>query len=246
MSSGNTSDDTQVASICVEKGCYVYRITLSPREAVHVDCERKFIKWLKRCTDAYVVAEYGQSKRHIHALVCWDERRQKALIQNHVWTHHVKPHHPTSLQRIAVLVNAAYNLDWYDEYLHKEDGVEVLLDNFDRERVKQCLPTLEQQDALVASKEDIHKGRAFHDHKMWLDLAGYFKVWYCKEGYPIPFSSHATPTHTLTFLNQEMLSGRMVVMVDPRKRAQKAHWLWRVVTGTPTPSSGDTLMLESM
>lgn len=194
---------------------------------------------------AYIVAEHGSTgKRHVHALLLFHVKRAKHVLMNYIWQNHVKPYHPDSIQKIAIKVNAAFDFKWRDEYLQKEEDKEDLLDKWDDEHAHKYLPTQEEQEALVEAKDDYRKGRCFHEHKHWQDLAGHFKVWYLREGYPAPFKDYCHPHHCLEFLNGEMLHGRMLVMVDPRRRQEKAIWLWRVVTQNTKPTDGEKQALD--
>lgn len=229
----------------ITKGVQAYKITLSPKTDVAEETEKKFCKWISRtCDMCYIAAEHGVSgKRHLHALALFPVKREKSILQNYIWQNHVKPWHPDSIQKIAVLVTACVDFEWRDTYLLKEDNVELLVEKWDDDHCDKYLPTLEEQNALVEARESNKQGRAFHDHKHWSDLAGHFKTWYVKEGYPVPFS-YVSPHHCLEFLNVEMLAGRMIVMVDPRRRQEKAIWLYRVVTGDAKPSDGEKQALD--
>lgn len=229
----------------VEQGSYTYRITLSPKEDTSHDLERKFCKWASKAELAYVVAEHGSSgKRHLHALLCFETRRVKHHLQQYIWQNHVKPYHPTSIQKVAVVINTAFDHKWYDEYLQKEGDKEVLVDKWDPTHAKKYLPTLQEQEDLLTAKEDTKRGRAFHDHKMWTDLSGHFKTWYIRQGYPVPMETFCHAHHCLEFLNYEMVKGHMIVMVDPRRRTEKAIWLWRMATNNWMPTEGEKQILE--
>lgn len=236
----------------VTDGVQAYRITLSPKGDIAEEAEKKFVKWISRtCDMAYIVAEHGVSgKRHVHALVLYDSKRQKSVIQNYIWQNQVKAWHPESIQKIAVVVTAAFDFNWRDEYLQKEEDAEVLFHKWDDEHAVKYLPTQDEQEALVEAKGDAKMGRAMHDHKMWSDMAGHFKVWYIKEGYPVGTLAgeksfqFVQPHHCLEFLNLEMLHGRMVAMLDGRRRQEKAIWLYRVVTGDAKPSDGERQQLD--
>lgn len=226
-------------------GVQAYRVTLSPKFDVSEETEKKFLKWVQRSADmGYVVAEHGSNgKRHIHALLLFPMKRQKHILQNYFWQNHVKKYHPDSIEKIAVLVNAAYDFKWRDEYLQKEADCEVLFDKWDDDHASKYLPTIEEQNALVEARDQTVKGRAFHDHRMWTEMAGHFKTWYVKNDFPMVPGTNSfnlcRPDHCLEYLNREMLDGRMVVMVDPRRRQEKACWLWRVVTGNAKPTMGE-------
>lgn len=229
----------------ITKGVRAYKITLSPKGDIAEEAEKKFCKWIAKTSDmCYIAAENGKNgQRHLHALVLYTAKREKSVLQNYIWQNQVKPYHPDSIQKWAVLVTAAYDFDWRDEYLHKEDTVELLVEKWDDAHCDKYLPTMEEQEALSEAKDCVKQGRAFHDHKHWSDLAGHFKTWYVKEGYPVPFT-FVSPHHCLEFLNVEMMAGRMIVMVDPRRRQEKAIWLYRVVTGDTKPSDGEKQALD--
>jgi len=230
----------------LEKGSRAYRITISCKEDVTPECQQKFLKWVDRYTTmAYVVSELGAGRRvHLHALVFFEVRRPKCSLHNYLWQKIVKPYHPTSIQKYAILINTATDMGWYTDYLRKEEEVEVLIDKMDMAHASKYLPTLEEQASLAAAHKDVAKGRAFHDHKMWTDMAGHFKAWYIQEGYPTPMSTCVAAWHCLAYLNHEMLHGRMVVMVDPRRRQEKAQWLWRAVAMNSQPTPGERQALD--
>lgn len=234
----------------VTDGVQAYRITLSPKGDIDPEAEKKFVKWVSKAEMVYCVAEHGvNNQRHIHALVLYDTKKQKAVLQNYIWQNQIKPYHPESIQKYAVVVTAAYNLDWRTSYLQKENDAEVLLDKWDSAHALKYLPTVEEQNALADAKGCVRMGRAQHDQKMWADMAAFFKVWFTKEhtgpGWTIGANFElVTPAHCLEFLNVEMLHGRMVAMVDTRRRIEKAIWLYRVVTKNSKPTDGEKQIID--
>ena len=229
----------------ITNGVQAYRVTISTKGDVSPDTEAKFVRWAKKQDMCYCVAEKGSGdRRHIHALVLFESRRAKTTLHNAIWQQYVKPHHADCIMKKAVVINAAFDFKWRDEYLQKESGVEILINKWDDEHAEKYLPSIEEQDALVEAAESNRQGRAFHDHKMWTDLAGHFKTWYVKESFPVPFKTYCRPHHCLQFLQHEMLYGRMIVMCDTRRRYEKAIWLYRQVTMDEKPSASELQYLE--
>lgn len=229
------------------EGSQAYRVTLSPKQDICEEAEKKFVKWATKQADyLYIVAEHGTSgKRHVHALLLFPVKRAKSVIHNYIWQQHVKPYHPDSIQKFAVLCNTAYDFKWRDEYLQKEEDREVLHEKWDDTHVSKYLPTPEEQNALIEQMGDARKGRCYHDHKMWVDMAAHFKVDYIKDKTSVNWKD-VIVADCLEWINREMLEGRMVVMVDERRRVQKAVWLWRVVTNNSKPTGLESVLVDKV
>lgn len=227
------------------EGSQSYRVTISTKGDVSPETELKFVKWVKKnCDMAYVVAERGSNdRRHIHGLLLFPMKRVKFVVQNYIWQNHVKPHHPDCIQKIAVVINTAFNFEWMDSYLQKETDKEELVMKWDKEHASKYLPTPEEQNSLVEQLGESRKGRAFHDHKYWTDMASHFKADYVRSTDSVDWKK-VQPKAVLEWLNKEMLEGRMVVMTDDRRRVQKAMWLWRVITKTHTTLGIEDVLIE--
>jgi len=139
---GDRLSPAQLAQKC-------YRVTLSPHGDISDDCVKEVLQAVKKTVNRYIVLEHGTSgKRHLHALLQYPEPRKSKNIADILWRV-VKKHHPQSLQKCAVVINACFNLDWYEEYVRKEeDCIDVDTPNFDVDKFRDALPDEEAQAAL--------------------------------------------------------------------------------------------------
>lgn len=127
-----------------------FRVTVSVKGDLSKEAETKILTYLRKKTlYAFVVAEHGGSaKRHLHAAVVMKEAMEGNDLVGYIWKL-VQPVHPDSIRKYAVKKNAMVNHDWYDEYLRKETGVEVLYDKYDRDAVAGFFPTDAEQQLLM-------------------------------------------------------------------------------------------------
>lgn len=131
-----------------------FQITISTKGDVSAETQDCLVNWAKKQDYAYVVAEYGESnRRHLHAVILFKESRLWKKIQENVWDRFVKPYHPDCIGRVAVKVQVCPGNKWYEEYLLKETGVEVLVDDYDPEAALSYFPTQAVQEALMATRK---------------------------------------------------------------------------------------------
>lgn len=125
---------------------------MSTRGDVSSECITKIVKWAEKATvHAYVVTENGESgKLHLHAALVFKSPQKKVQMRNNIWSRYVQPYHPDSKGAVAVKLQAMPGHKWYDEYLRKEGGAQVLLDTYDRDSVDSYLPTEAEQASLIA------------------------------------------------------------------------------------------------
>lgn len=191
-----------------------FLLTVSVKGDLSKDSEDKIVKWIrKNALMFYAVAETGESgRRHLHACLVFKDPRDPKQLKDNVWHRFVKDHHPDSLPRIAVKVQACPGNKWYDEYLKKEKDVDVLLDNWNREEAEDYFPTEQTQQALrtLASR----KGEACP----WLteDVLNWEQSTF-----------ENTPEGAGMYLKHRMYVARnMVPIGDPKKLAEKAVVYW--------------------
>lgn len=153
-------------------GVYCYRVTLSPKGDISEEMLTWFLKTYKN-ENKYVVCERGKNgQRHLHALIQFEEKRHKRNLQC-VLARGMKKFHPDAIGKFAVVVNACYNMEWYDEYLRKEAQVEnVDTDKFDADKFKRSLPDEATQEVLQNATGRRPVGAYWADHeKRWCEYA---------------------------------------------------------------------------
>lgn len=130
-----------------------FLITLSPKMDVTAKTIDEFVRYVKKKTlYAFVVCELGDhGKKHLHASCCWGCPVEKRNIFDY-WSKKMVQEYPGSIGRFAVKVTIQYDHKWYDEYLRK--GGEVLYDSYERDRVAEYFPTIEQQEELCQLKNN--------------------------------------------------------------------------------------------
>lgn len=190
-----------------------FLVTLSPKEDIEDRVVQAMLKWLKQhCIMSYAVIEHGRSgKKHLHALMITKEPREKKRLHDDFWRK-VARYHPTSIGSIAVKVQTAPGNDWYHDYLRKEEGVEIIKNDWDAERAERYFPTPEEQAFLMAAYKNKSVNAYYEDLKTkWIAM------------YP----EDDTYESAIRFIHRRMFDGDMRAIVDDRKVCQLAMYLHR-------------------
>lgn len=162
------------SKLCVR----AFNLTVSVRENISDACIKALKTFIKKvCLWYYIVLERGESgKLHMHACLFFKDSRDKKKLRENIWDRFVKPYHSTSIGRIAVHIQAMPGTKWIDEYLLKEEGVEVLEQVLPPAKadLEEFIPTQEVQDMLIKAAEKEQKSTdpfyAMHEvaYKQWL------------------------------------------------------------------------------
>ena len=208
-----------------------FLLTVSVRGDISPECTRSLVSYIsKSCVHSYVVVERGQNgQRHLHAAMVFKTPKSKKQLRNNLWGRHVQVHHPDSIGAVAVKLQVMPGHKWYDEYLRKESGVEVLLDTYDRDAVSGFLPTPEEQVALVeaasSSRNDINGWWSTH-------VAGWTAS---------PFTDDAIGA--IYYLKDCMHKDIIQVIKDDRILTDTAYSLWERRHKILTPSNHQVSLL---
>lgn len=133
-----------------------FNLTVSVKDDISEECIKAIKKWLnKNVKWVHCVVEQETSKRHLHAALFFSEPRDKKKLRENLWERQVKPFHANSIGRIAVHIQAAPGRKWIDEYLQKEDNVEVILSVLpeDKAELDEYFPSEETQAILMSAKD---------------------------------------------------------------------------------------------
>jgi len=194
--------------------CKTFLVTISPKGDVEKKCEESLLKWVEKNSDyGYVVAERGKNgQRHLHMCLAFEVARSKQRMQEDLWKFKVRKFHPESIGKIAVVVTVSYDHRWYDEYLRKETGVEVLYDYYDRDKITELFPPREVQQLLTELKGKRVCDTYMHEHcLLWQET-------------DLPVSVAGA----LRFLRERMFKEKtMNVIQDDRRVRQLALALYR-------------------
>lgn len=163
-----TTSDRTTGTIAVK----TFRVTISPKG----DVSDLLVKWIKKTyedNNKYVVIEKGTSgQRHLHMLIQFEKPKQKKDLRD-VLSRIIKKYHEDSILKFALVINSCYDMNWYDEYLRKEQDVEhVCTDDFDADVFRNALPDQATQDALQAATGRRPIGSFWIDHeKRWIEYS---------------------------------------------------------------------------
>lgn len=211
-----------------------FLLTVSVKGDLSAESQDEIVRYIKKNAEFhYIVIEFGASnRRHLHACFVFKKGQVKHKLQNNIWTRYVQSYHPDSLPRKAVVVQVMPGNKWYDEYLQKESGVEVVSDTWNREQAEEYFPTPEVQETLMAKSK--LKGVACP----WIDLA--IISW--KES-----TYENTPEGALMYLKDCMFVQKtMIPISDPRKRTEKALMYWEYRNGVVSPSERELFLLRQL
>lgn len=205
--------------------CQAFNLTLSPKEDISDECVSRIKSWLKKTTQyCYAVCEHGASgKRHLHSAMFFAENKNKKNMCDTIWKI-VRQFHGNSVQRYAVHIQVSPGRKWIDEYLHKEDGVDIILNTLpsDTAILDDYFPSEEVQAVLTKDSKQ--------DDKIWDKFYHYheikYKEWLTERTW---FSSHQTAVEY--FYYRMTVSKDMPCNSDSRKVLQQALMLHRYSTG---------------
>lgn len=217
----------------------VFLITISTKDPLDSDEENRFLAYFdKFFTHAYVVEERGKEglHPHWHAMVAGAPkvgRNIKDILIGYLKRHIKSKNNPTgeSLAPKAVVVTAAYDHRWYDEYLRKEAFVKVLLDKYDRDAVEKLFPTLATQTELLALKATLKRDGYSNTHLA--GLSDSFGKWLAEHHPDYPELTWNSGTAMVSsFLHYRMyVLLDLPAILDERKCVQLAIAVYRVYAG---------------
>lgn len=109
-------------------------------------------------------------------MLAFEEPKNKKHLKSNIWQQQVRPYHPTSIGGKAVNLHVCPGRKWIDEYLQKEDTVEIIAsvlpqEELGHEPIYAFFPTQEQQESLMAAKDkvlDMFYANHKKTHKDWL------------------------------------------------------------------------------
>lgn len=130
-----------------------WKVTISTKGDIPQDVVESFYRYVFRNAHIemhYTVIERGETgRKHLHSLLCFSVGYDQAYLQNYFWRHCVKPFvDETHIGKIAVRVDINSNDTWINEYLRKEDGVEIITNEYDADRESEFYPTEREQQTL--------------------------------------------------------------------------------------------------
>lgn len=191
-----------------------FNLTVSTREDISDECVKALCKWIsKQCKYALVVCENETGKRHLHAGLFFTDPRNKKKDQDNIWQRLVKPHHPTSIGRIAVHIQACPGKKWVTEYLHKDKDAEQVLSIMPAhvDELDEYYPTQAEQEVLMSAKDKI-VDLFYSNHEIT------YKAWLAEKQYP-----YSSPQTAAEYFNHRMYVIRdMRCIEDPRRVHMKS------------------------
>lgn len=205
---------------------YTYKLTVSPKGDISQDCIKALCRGIEdSCKYYYVVTEHGKSGQlHLHAAMVLNRPQPKKHLRNNIAQRYVKPFHNASGDgtnlAIAVNMHVMYDHGWYEEYLRKEEDVEVCLENYVKDAVTSYFPTVEQQQQL----------QELQDANLTMPLVHQFVCDFASTERTVSFSD------VVEFVRTQEHNGRFV----PRNEAafrDACESLWRHIIPADEPVS---------
>lgn len=191
-------------------------ITVRPTDGLCKKREEMFIKWASLQTGAYGVIEKEGAERHLHLQLFFQEGREKGDVNKQITRIFERmPVGPNEIRVLRKGTRIAYNMDWCDQYLQKQEGSEVVIDNVPPDTAL-FFPSREEQERVKASSQAIDQ--QFHD------LSVKYQDWMTDNG------SYLCEVGCKIFLNDMMfIRKKMKVVKDPKIFNQTARALYHYV-----------------
>lgn len=221
-----TTSDRTTGSIAVK----TFRVTISPKG----DVSDLLVKWIKKTyedNNKYVVIEKGTSgQRHLHMLIQFEKPKQKKDLRD-VLSRIIKKYHGDSILKFALVINSCYDMNWYDEYLRKEQDVEhVCTDDFDADVFRNALPDQATQDALQAATGHRPINSYWIDHeRRWIEYS----------------PNDTTYQSAIRYFNHRMCVARdMELIANNRRLSEMAYALFKFRNKAIDPDMGNMAHFE--
>jgi hypothetical protein len=139
--------------------CRCFILTVSPREDISENCVNCINHYIQNnCKFFHVVCEPTATTRHLQAMLVFETNQDPSKLRENVWVLCVKPFHPTSIGRNAVIIRVSPARQWIDEYLSDDHSVYVIASHLpcsDEQDppLEDFLPTPDVQELLTSTKE---------------------------------------------------------------------------------------------
>lgn len=211
-----------------------FQLTISVKGDLSADCQEAVTNWIKKNTHMhFIVIEHGENaRRHLHALLLFKDPRDSRKIKDNAYTRLVKPYHPDSIARYAVLVQVCPGNTWYTDYLQKEVDKEILSDTWDCQAALEYFPSEAVQETLMAKSASKNVACPAYDKHVQAWSESTFEN---------------TPEGSLMFLKHRMnVLKDMVPISDPRKRTEKARMYWEYRNGVISPTERELFLLKQL
>lgn len=149
-----------------------FAITVRPQNGFQEETEKAFLKWFEKQHGAFAVIEKEGVERHLHAQLFYETPKSKGDINkqlNRICSRTIPDWSPAEERVLKRGTKIAYNDDYMDEYLAKEDNI---IFNNPPENTKEYYPSEEEQQKVKASSNAVDKryhawSVDFKESKFW-------------------------------------------------------------------------------
>lgn len=206
-----------------------FKITISVPGDIDEKCKDRVLKRLEKSTvSLFGVIEYGDSQRkHLHICACFKTPPAVKQYKHKLFKEHVYPFHPDATGRHAVTMITMYDHKWYDEYLKKEPGREIVHDDYKRQLFEEAFPDADTQRLL---QEKAKTNRTIDP--CCIRLAKLFRSEH-------PDATHVTRESVLLFLHWCVQNRELNPPKDDRTFHSLHNWTYRFLTNDQSLSSAD-------
>ncbi|WP_445775531.1 hypothetical protein [Shewanella sp.] len=122
-------------------------VTVRPRQGLKDDRLDLFLKWAEKQEGAYGVCEGEGESKHLHLQIFCEERFKGDINRAVERIFKRLSYEDDELKVLRRGTRIAYNNDWMDCYLQKEEEVDVVINNVP-ENTSDYYPTEEEQDKV--------------------------------------------------------------------------------------------------
>lgn len=188
-----------------------FAITVRPQNGFQEETEKAFLKWFQKQHGAFAVIEKDGVERHMHAQLFYETPKSKGDINKQLSRicSRTIPNWSQAEERVLKRgTKIAYNDDFMDEYLAKEDN--VIFNNLENiEDTKEYYPSEEEQQKTQNASNAVDK--RFHQ---WSVDFKESEFWLSEDWLP-------ALADTAKFLAHQMfVSKKYPVVVEKRKRVE--------------------------
>lgn len=195
-----------------------FAITVRPQNGFQAETEQAFIKWFQKQHHAFAVIEKEGVERHCHAQIFYEDPKSKGDLNkqlSRLCSRTIKDWSPAEERVLKRGTKVAYNDDWMDEYLAKEDNI---IFNNPPEDTSQYYPSIEEQQKVKASADAVDK----RFHTWATDF---------KESEFYDEDDETNLIMVAKFLAHQMfVAKKYPVVVEKRKRVEYTKCLWMYIS----------------
>lgn len=202
-----------------------FAITVRPQNGFQAETEQAFIKWFQKQHHAFAVIEMDGVERHLHAQIFYESPKSKGDLNKQlerICSRTINDWSPAQERVLKRGTKVAYNDDWMDEYLAKEDNI---IFNNPPDDTGPYYPSIDEQQRVLKAARAVDKrfhtwATDFTESEYYTQLIELDEV-----------DEFKAPIIVAKFLAHQMfVAKKYPVVVEKRKRVEYAKCLWMYIS----------------